>query len=461
MRHEPATGNTRHSPPTLDVGRQRVAAMPRSPAEALEPGRPPRPPRRIRERREPRRMGGLVRFVSGLLTFSFLTLSIAAVVALVLRIAFEQPGPLAHTTVTVIPKGEGVYEIASRLEREGIVADRRLFVAQYLTSRLHAGATGAKLPQLKAGEYEVKKHASLSEVLETLAEGKAVLYKITVPEGLTSEQIVERLKAETNLVGEVREIPPEGTLLPDTYRFSRGMARQELLERMQADQRRFIANLWEKRQKDLPYQSIEQAMVLASIVEKETGRADERERVAAVFVNRMRKRMRLQSDPTIIYGIVGGKGPLGRAITRADIDARTPYNTYQIDGLPPTPICNPGRSAIQATLNPARTQDIYFVANGNGGHTFTANLKDHNAAVQAWRRIEREARARAMATAQGAPGAASAPGRVAGDVESVERPTEAEPVAGSGPVAPGDAERAEPAAASEPDMPLPIRKPRR
>ena len=176
---------------------------------------------------------------------------------------------------------------------------------------------GGKQVTLQAGEFEFRKQASLSDVLDTLAQGKAVLYRLTIPEGLTSQQVVARLKADENLTGEVTEIPPEGSLLPDTYRFSRGMARSDILERMQSDQRRFIAAIWDKRQPDLPFQTIEQALILASIVEKETGRADERERVAAVFVNRMRRKMRLQSDPTIVYGIAGGQGTLGRPITRS------------------------------------------------------------------------------------------------------------------------------------------------
>jgi len=430
----------RQALPTLDTARQRLNALPRSPSEALEPGRAPRPPRRLRERREPRRIGGFVRVLSGLLTLAFLGLSFFAVMALLLRINFTQPGPLTHSAVTVIPRGEGVQEIAVRLEREGIVSDRRLFVAQYLAQ----GFVGGKQINLQAGEFEFRKQASLADVLETLAQGKAILYRLTIPEGLTSQQVVARLRADENLTGDVTEIPPEGSLLPDTYRYSRGMARSDILERMQADQRRFIATVWDKRQPGLPIQSIEQALVLASIVEKETGRADERERVAAVFVNRLRRKMRLQSDPTIVYGIVGGQGTLGRPITRADIDTRTPYNTYQIDGLPPTPIANPGRATIQATLNPARTQDLYFVADGTGGHTFSATLKDHNEAVLAWRKIEREIRARQAAAA---PAASPATATDATDPPAVTTARGGSPDT----------------AAGQPDatVPLPLRKPRR
>jgi UPF0755 protein len=265
----------RQALPTLDTTRQRLNALPRSPAEALEPGRAPRPPRRIRERREARRMNGFLRFISAILTFCFLGMSVVAISALLLRSTFAAPGPLAHSTVTVIPRGEGVYEIASRLEREGVVSDRRLFVAQYLAHSMKASISGGRTIQLQAGEFEFKKQASIEDVLEILSQGKAVLYRVSIPEGLTSQQIVARLMAEENLDGEITEVPPEGALLPDTYRFSRGTARADIIERMRSDQRRFIAAIWDKRQPDLPYKSIEQALVMASIVEKETGRADE------------------------------------------------------------------------------------------------------------------------------------------------------------------------------------------
>lgn len=373
------------------------ALLPRSLAEALEPTRAPKAPRRIRSRSEPGRFSGFFGFLNGLLSFLFLVAALVGILSVTLQSSFDQPGPLGHTTVAVIPKGEGVYEIASRLEREGIISDRRMFMAQYLAERLYTNYAEGKPIQLKAGEFEIRKQASLRQVLDTLSEGRAILYRITIPEGLTSAQIVERLKAEPNLEGEIGQIPPEGSLLPDTFKFSRGMPRQELVDRMRTEQQRLLATLWEKRQKNLPFETPAQAMTLASIVEKETGRADERSRVAGVFVNRLRSRMRLQSDPTIVYGIIGGQGSLGRPITRPDIDTRTAYNTYQIDGLPPGPICNPGRSAIEATLDPAKTTDLYFVADGTGGHTFSASLKEHNSAVQTWRRVERDAKAKQAA----------------------------------------------------------------
>lgn len=360
-----------------------------SPSEALAPGRAPARPKRKVKRAPSRRLTGFARFISGLFTVVLALMLAVGGAMLWLYHEFERPGPLAVSRTIGVPRGEGPIEIAARLERDGLISNRWAFVASHYVRNL---LSRGKPQSLKAGEYEIKKAASMRDVLTTIAEGKALLAKITLPEGLTSAQIVERLQADENLTGDIAAIPPEGSLLPDTYRFSKGMSRQELLDRMTSEQQRFLAALWEKRQPDLPVATPEQALILASIIEKETGKADERQRVAAVFVNRLKKNMRLQSDPTIIYGLVGGKGSLGRPITRADIDGKTPYNTYHINGLPPGPICNPGRPAIEATLDPAKTNDLYFVADGSGGHAFSESLKEHNAAVANWRKVEKQAR---------------------------------------------------------------------
>ncbi|MFM9942770.1 MAG: endolytic transglycosylase MltG [Hyphomicrobiaceae bacterium] len=435
------TGQPVGAPPVLS---RTAAPTPRSPAELLVPTRPPASPRRVKAVREPRKLNGFFRLLNGALSFAFLLLLLGGILAVTLRIGFDQPGPLAHATVFAVPKGEGVYDIAGRLEKDGVVSDRRLFMAQYFAARMYGSLAGDRTG-IKAGDYEIKKNASIRQVLDTFVDGRAILFKVTVPEGLTSQQIIERLKADTNLTGEVAQVPPEGSLLPDTYKVSRGMSRQELIDRMQSEHQKLMATLWEKRQKDLPVRTPEQAMVLASIVEKETGRADERDKVAAVFVNRLRAKMRLQSDPTIIYGLVAGQGTLGRGITRADIDSKTPYNTYQIDGLPPGPICNPGRASIEATLNPASTADLYFVADGTGGHVFTTNLKDHNAAVQNWRRVEREMKARQQ---QQPPAAGTVPPATPVTVVPVPVPTQTVPVPPAQPAAPEPA--APTKAASEP-----------
>ena len=384
-----------------------------------------------------------MRFVSGLFTLLLFLMLAAGGIAALLYHQFETPGPLAVSRVIAVPKGEGRIAIATRLEREGAIANRWAFIANYLLR----GAIGPKPLELKAGDYEVKKNASMADIMEMLTQGRGVLSKLTIPEGLTSLQIVEKLRAEDELVGDITEIPPEGALLPDTYRFSKGMDRRELIDRMQGEMQRFLATAWERRQPSLPIATPEEAIIFASIVEKETGRADERGRVAAVFMNRLKKGMRLQSDPTVIYGLVGGQGTLGRSITRADLDQKTAHNTYQIGGLPPTPICNPGRSALEATLNPPTTTDLYFVADGTGGHTFSDTLKEHNAAVTNWRKVERERKKDAAPEAAAAPDAIPVPPAAAAAAPRV--------INAGAKAAPTTAV---PAAAAT--VPLPVRKPK-
>lgn len=293
---------------------------------------------------------------------------------------YVQPGPSQTDTIVWLPKGEGVNRIASRLAAAQVISEPLLF---RVAVRLHGAESG-----LKAGEYQIPAHASMAEIILLLRDGKALVHKFTAAEGLTSEQIVALVNADPVLVGDTPAIPPEGSLLPETYNFTRGTTRAELIDRMSKAQSKLVEELWSKRQDGLPLRTAQEAITLASIVEKETGIQTERPRVAAVFINRLRKPMRLQSDPTIIYGLVGGKGPLGRPIRRSELDRVTPYNTYQIDGLPPTPICNPGAAALRAVLNPPASNDLYFVADGSGGHAFSATLAGHEANVKQWRRIE-------------------------------------------------------------------------
>ncbi len=415
----------------------------------LEPSRPPGPPRGALPPHASRRGSVAVRILSGAFTLLlFMMLAAGGMLALLYH-QFEAPGPLVQSRVVTIPRGEGRIEIATRLEKEGAISNRWAFIANYLLRN----AIGPKQTELKAGDYEIKKHASMAEIMETLALGRGVLSKITIPEGWTSLQIVQRLREEEELAGEVTEIPPEGSLLPDTYRYSKGMDRRELLERMQSEMQRFLAAAWERRQPSLPIATPEEALVFASIVEKETGRADERGRVASVFMNRLRKGMRLQSDPTVIYGIVGGQGSLGRSITRADLDQKTAHNTYQIGGLPPTPICNPGRSAIEASLDPPKTNDLYFVADGTGGHTFSDSLKNHNAAVSVWRKVERERKKDTAEASNAAAGGAADAGDDAIPTTGSEGNGEMRVINSTAPAKAAGAT----AGAS---IPLPVRKPR-
>ena len=403
------------------AGGRQLAMMPRSPAEALEPTRPPEPPERDEPEPDPH---PFLRMLDVVFAFFFLLACLAVGVFYWVKVQFDQPGPLATSTVVVIPRGEGVSAIAERLERDGVIADRRIFMTSILYFMYLKGAGS-----LKAGEYEFRKYATMRSVLDILVEGKSIEHKVTLAEGLTSFQIVEKLRAHPELKGEITEIPPEGSLLPDTYRFGSNDTRQDIIERMRTAQAKFLAKVWETRDQDIVVSTPEEALILASIVEKETGRADERPLIASVFENRLRKNMRLQSDPTIIYGLVGGKGALDHPILQEEVDRETSYNTYKVNGLPPTPIANPGRAAIEAVLRPAKTKDLYFVADGSGGHVFAPSLDEHNRNVAKWRRVEREMRAKETEEAA----AKAAQEAAAGDVATV---AEGVPAAPPGPGAP-------------------------
>ena len=296
-------------------------------------------------------------------------------------------GPLQAEKTISIKRGLSTSQIASRLEAEGVVSDSRLFlVAAYAARALKKGS-------IKAGEYRFEPGVPMKTVLANLRAGKTFSYKLTIPEGLSTPAALARIRANEVLTGKITLTPAEGSLLPDTYFFGRGETRDKLIRRMQDAQTKLLRELWPSRAKNLPIKNAAEAVILASIVEKETGIAGERPRVAAAFLNRLRRKIRLQSDPTIIYGITLGKKRLERPLTKKDIAGKTAWNTYQIDGLPPSPIANPGRAALRAVLNPATTNEIYFVADGTGGHAFAATLKDHEANVRKWRLIERQRRA--------------------------------------------------------------------
>ena len=271
-------------------------------------------------------------------------------------------------------------DIADILSREGVIDQPWLFIGGVLVLKARE--------DLKAGEYEFRAHSSLRDVVATMVEGKVVAHQVSIPEGLTSEQIAARLLQDDVLAGDIKDIPREGSLLPDTYNFSRGVTREQMVQRMQQAEQRLLREIWDHRAPDLPLKTPEQLLVLASLVEKETGKPEERTRVAAVFVNRLKQKIKLQSDPTIIYGLVGGKGTLGRPILKSEIERPTPYNTYIIDGLPPGPIANPGRASLEAAANPARTRELYFVADGTGGHAFAETYEQHQKNVARLRSIE-------------------------------------------------------------------------
>lgn len=294
----------------------------------------------------------------------------------------EGPGPLAEDRTFTVPRGASLARMADALEAEGVIGSAKLF---RLNARYRDQETG-----LRYGEYAIPAQASMTQVLSILTSGRVIQYPVTVAEGLTSWEVVELLRRVEALDGEIDEVPPEGSLAPDTYAVQRGDTRAEVLARMRALQERRIADAWAARSPDNPLRSPEELVIMASIIEKETAVADERNRVSAVFHNRLRRGMRLQSDPTIIYGITEGQGSLGRALTRRDIDTRTDWNTYTIDGLPRTPIANPGGEALVAAALPDQTDELYFVADGTGGHAFARTLEEHNRNVAAWRAIERQ-----------------------------------------------------------------------
>ncbi len=297
------------------------------------------------------------------------------------RQRFFGAGPLEQEAIVVIPRGLGVRQIGDLLEEKNVIDHKWTFV----TGLQFTGERGG----LQAGEYSFPARASMNDVIEIMTSGKVVEHSLTIAEGLTSEQIVKRLNEFDVLSGDIKQIPPEGSLLPDTYKVTRGVSREQVLNRMTQARDRALKEIWDKRDPSTPLKSPFELLVLASIVEKETGVSSERPRVAAVFINRINKNMRLQSDPTIIYGLVGGKGSLGRPIQKSEIMRRSPYNTYVINGLPPGPIANVGRAALEAAAQPAKTSDLYFVADGTGGHAFARSYDEHRANVARWREVER------------------------------------------------------------------------
>ncbi|MCO5129100.1 MAG: endolytic transglycosylase MltG [Xanthobacteraceae bacterium] len=357
---------------------ERSPISPRSPRVALEPEQVPPPPKRSDGVRNPFVVVG-----NAIITILLLVMIAGGGLYVYGKQKIEAPGPLEQDKVVNIPQRSGMSDIADILQREGVIDNNRwAFIGSVLALKARS--------DLKPGEYLFARNASLREVIGTIVDGKVVQHAITIPEGLTSEQIVARITENDIFSGSIRAIPSEGSLLPETYKFPRGAPREQVIARMQQAQQRALADIWERRNRDLPLKSPEQLVTLASIVEKETSKADERSRVAAVFINRLQKKMKLQSDPTIIYGLVGGKGTLGRPIKASEIQQPSPYNTYVIDGLPPGPIANPGRASLEAVANPARTRDLFFVADGTGGHSFTETYEQHQKNVARLRALEKQ-----------------------------------------------------------------------
>ncbi|MBR1154859.1 endolytic transglycosylase MltG [Bradyrhizobium sp. JYMT SZCCT0428] len=392
---------------------ERPPISPRSPRAALEPEQVPPPPKRSERARNP-----FVVIGNAIITILIILMIGAGTAYYYGRQLLETPGPLQEDKIVNIPARAGKRDIADALQREGVInVNPWLFIGSVFALKASS--------DLKPGEYAFQKRASLRDVIATIVEGKVVQHGVTIPEGLTSEQIVARLTDNDLFSGSLKEMPREGTLLPETYKFPRGTSREQVVQRMQQTQKRVLAEIWERRNPDIPVRSPEALITLASIVEKETGRADERSRVAAVFTNRLRQKMKLQSDPTIIYGLVGGKGTLGRPIKRSEITQPSPYNTYVIEGLPPGPIANPGRASLEAVANPARTRDLFFVADGSGGHTFTETYDQHQKNVAKLRVLEKQIQNDTVEPAEeaAAPAAAGAPAADTNPTATTPKPT--------------------------------------
>jgi UPF0755 protein len=366
-------------------------------------------------------------------------------------LAFTAGGPLQQSTVINIERGLNRSEISHLLQDKGVISDARIFSAAAAVNTLRGRF-------IKPGEYEFPAGNSMHEVMAQMLRGQVLTYKLTIPEGWTTDMALQRIKENDVLAGEITKAPPEGALLANTLVFQRGMTRQQFIDSLVEQQSALLEEVWAKRPVDTPLKSKEELLTLASIVEKETGKPEERPAVAAVFLNRLNKGMRLQSDPTIIYGIVGGKGKLDRPLRRSDIDGATPYNTYTIDRLPPGPIATPGRASLEAVVRPDATDYLYFVADGTGGHAFARTLEEHNANVTKWRKIEDAAEAQTEAqTAEPPPQPANEPvaqPEQAGDLAAVPleepAPEATAPAAVAGQETPSvEAEPEAPPAASE------------
>lgn len=376
-----------HPAGSRGAGDERIILQ--SPKQALRPEAAVAPPGRARAARSQ-----VVVFFNFLITLVVLGMVGVGAALYYGKKRFEEPGPSVLAATHAVRPGSSLSQIATSLESRNIISNSRIFQAGV---RIYGHES-----DFKAGEYEFKAGASMKDVMDILVTGRAILHPLTVVEGMTVTQALQRIEENELLTGEMpEEVPAEGMLVADTQKFSRGTTRAELIASMQAQQRAIIEETWANRRADLPLKDINEFVTLASIVEKETAVPNERSRVAGVFINRLRKGMKLQSDPTIIYGLFGGEGkPSDRPIYRSDIDKPTPYNTYQIVGLPPGPIAIPGRASLEAVANPSVTNDLFFVADGTGGHVFAETLSEHNANVRRWREIERQRAAEAAKKAE-------------------------------------------------------------
>ena len=324
----------------------------------------------------------MMRFIAWLFGTAFLMILLVVGGCYVAYQHFVGPGPLRADATLVIPRGSHLGDIGSQLEQAGVIESGQVFA---VGARLFAGGRS-----LQAGEYEFAAGISARDVMQQMIDGRTVKRRLTIPEGLTVPEILDLVRRAEGLEGDLPEgaqTLQEGTLLPETYFYGWGDSRAGMIGRMQVAMQKTLAELWAGRAAKLPRDTPQGAVTLASIVEKETALSDERPRVAAVFYNRLARGMKLQSDPTVIFALTEGKAPLGRPLAHADLEVASPYNTYLNAGLPPGPIANPGRASLLAVLHPLATKELYFVADGSGGHAFAATLDEHNRNVANWRKL--------------------------------------------------------------------------
>ncbi len=293
---------------------------------------------------------------------------------------YDKPGPNDHQQLIVIDKGQSVANIASYLKDLNLIENRLGFILVVRLKSFH--------DQIKFGEYMIPRTASIKEIIDKLTTGVSVQHTITIPEGLSTISVVDLVNKDQRIRGDLINAAKEGVFAPNTYSFDITSNKEDLFFKMRKEQKKIVDTAWNNRAPDLPLKNSLELLILASIVEKEAGNDEDKKKVASVFLNRLKKKMKLQSDPTVVYSLSKGKGPLNRELTRIDLNTKSPFNTYKIAGLPPSPICNPSKSSINAVANPIKTDFLFFVADGQGGHNFSQNLKQHNTFVKEYRRLK-------------------------------------------------------------------------
>ena len=324
----------------------------------------------------------MITFVSNLF-YLLLACLISVYIAIIsFELYYDKPGPSEHDQLLVINKGQSVANIASHLKELNLIENRMVFILVVRLKGFH--------DKIKFGEYMISKTASIKEILDEVITGVSVQNQITIPEGLSTVSVINRINNDLRIRGDLIRFSEEGVLAPNTYSFDITTNKKDLFVKMKNNQERILEAAWDNRDPDLPLKNAFELLILASIVEKEAGNEEDKKKVASVFLNRLKKKMRLQSDPTVVYSLTKGRGPLNRELTRSDLKTKSPFNTYKISGLPPSPICNPSKSSIYAVANPLKTDFLYFVANGKGGHNFSQNLKQHNSFVKEYRRLKTE-----------------------------------------------------------------------